>query len=46
MLSGEVKKEATAVIQKIIGDFQERRKTITDETLEKFTAIRKLDFDF
>jgi hypothetical protein len=41
-----MKKEAITVIQNLIGEFQERRKTVTDEVLEKFTAIRKLEFDF
>lgn len=46
MMSSEMKKKAIEVIQGIIGDFQERRKTITDATLEQFTNVRKLDFDF
>lgn len=46
MLSGELKKEAITLLQQIIGEFQERRKTITDETVAKFTTIRELDFRF
>jgi len=46
MLSSDVKKVAIDTLQKIISEFQERRKTITDETVQEFTAIRKLDFDF
>ncbi|KAI6189464.1 Tryptophanyl-tRNA synthetase [Aphelenchoides bicaudatus] len=46
MLSGEMKKEAITLLQTIIGGFQERRKTITDETVKQFTAIRALDFNF
>ena len=44
MLSGEVKKILIAEVQKIIGDFQERRAKVTDETVRQFFAIRKLEF--
>ena len=44
LLTGEVKKILIAEIQKIIGDFQERRKQVTDETVRSFFAIRKLEF--
>ena len=44
MLSGEVKKILIAEVQKIIGDFQERRAKVTDEIVRQFFAIRKLEF--
>ena len=44
LLTGEVKKILIAEIQKIIGDFQERRKQVSDETVRSFFAIRKLEF--
>ena len=44
LLTGEVKKILIAEIQKIIGDFQERRAQVTDETVRTFFAIRKLEF--
>jgi tryptophanyl-tRNA synthetase len=44
MLSGELKVLAIAAVQKIIAEMQERRKTITDETVKEFAAIRPLDF--
>lgn len=44
MLTGEVKKILIAEVQKLIGDFQERRSNVTDEVVKEFFAIRKLEF--
>lgn len=46
MLSGEIKKEIITVLQKIVGEYQERRAKVTDEDVKKFCEIRKLKFDY
>jgi len=44
MLSGEIKKLAIETLQPIVTDHQEQRKLVTDEILDQFMAIRKLNF--
>ena len=44
MLTGELKKELITILQKLVADVQERRKTVTDEMLKEFTTPRKLNF--
>lgn len=44
MLTGEVKKILIKELQKLIGEFQERRKNVTQEVVEQFFAIRMLEF--
>lgn len=44
MLSGEIKKLAIETLQPIVADHQEQRKLVTDEILDQFMAIRKLNF--
>ncbi|CAD5223390.1 unnamed protein product [Bursaphelenchus okinawaensis] len=46
MLTGELKAKAAQVITEAIAVFQERRKTVTNDTVAEFCAVRKLDFDF
>ena len=46
MLSGELKALAIKSVQKVVAEMQERRKTITDETVDQFGKIRSLDFTF
>ena len=46
MMSGEIKKEIIEVLQKIVGEFQERRAKVTDQDVEDFCKIRKLKFDY
>lgn len=46
MLTGELKAIAIDLVQKVILELQERRKTITDETVKEFGQIRKLAFDY
>lgn len=46
METGTLKKECIQVIQAVVKQLQERRKTITDETVREFTAIRKLQYDY
>lgn len=44
MLSGEIKKIAIETIQKIVGEIQEARSKVTDETVKQFTTPRSLEF--
>lgn len=43
MFTSEVKKELTAVIQKLLAEHQERRAKITDEEVKKFMEIRPIN---
>lgn len=44
MLSGEIKKLAIETLQPIVAEHQEKRKIVTDEILDQFMALRKLNF--
>ncbi|KAL4491409.1 hypothetical protein ABPG72_008065 [Tetrahymena utriculariae] len=44
MLTGEVKKELIAILQKIIGDHQEKRKAITNDKVLEYMQIRPLKY--
>jgi tryptophanyl-tRNA synthetase len=44
LLTGEMKKECIAVMQKYVKEFQERRKTVTDGLLKEFMTPRKLEW--
>lgn len=44
MLTGELKKELVSVLQKLVGDHQERRKAVTDEVVFQYMASRPLNF--
>ena len=46
MLTGELKKTTIELVQQIVAEVQERRKKVTDETVEQFTKPRKLAYDF
>ncbi|CAM1154829.1 Uncharacterised protein g11429, partial [Pycnogonum litorale] len=46
LLTGHLKKELISILQKVVTEHQQRRKTITDEVLEQFMTPRKLDFSF
>ena len=46
MLTGELKKELVAILQRIVVEHQERRKTITDDVVLQYMQPRKLNFDF
>ncbi|KIH45895.1 tryptophan--tRNA ligase [Ancylostoma duodenale] len=46
MLTGELKKLAIDEVTKVILDMQERRKNVTDETLDEFLKIRPLKYKF
>lgn len=45
MLSGEIKQLAIACLQPIASEHQERRKLITDETVDLFMTPRKLNYN-
>lgn len=44
MLSGEIKKLAIEVLQPIVATHQESRRQVTDDILDQFMALRKLEF--
>ena len=44
MLTGEVKKILIGEVQALIREFQERRAAVTEEDVDAFYAIRKLEF--
>ena len=44
MLTGELKAELIAVLQKLVGEHQERRKTVTDDVVRQFMTPRSLNF--
>uniref|UniRef100_A0A1I7T6A1 Tryptophan--tRNA ligase, cytoplasmic n=1 Tax=Caenorhabditis tropicalis TaxID=1561998 RepID=A0A1I7T6A1_9PELO len=46
ILSGELKAMATEVVQKIVAEMQERRKTVNDETVDVFTKVRPLAYKY
>lgn len=43
MLSGEIKKFAIETLQPIVTEHQEKRKLVTEEVLESFMQLRKLN---
>ena len=44
MLTGELKNELIAVLQKLVSQHQERRKTITEKEVKEFMTPRSLKF--
>uniref|UniRef100_A0A7I4YVP2 Tryptophan--tRNA ligase, cytoplasmic n=1 Tax=Haemonchus contortus TaxID=6289 RepID=A0A7I4YVP2_HAECO len=46
MLTGELKKLAIDEVTKVIMEMQERRKNVTDETLDEFLKIRPLKYKY
>lgn len=42
LLTGELKKMAITLLQAYVGDFQERRKHVTDETMRAYMTPRRL----
>lgn len=45
LLSGELKAKAIETLQPIVAEHQLQRKSVTDDVLEQFMAIRPLKFD-
>ena len=41
-----IKKELIEVLQKLVGNHQERKKTVTDDVIREFMRPRKLKFDY
>ncbi|KAK6056360.1 hypothetical protein COOONC_06137 [Cooperia oncophora] len=46
MLTGELKKLAIEEVTRVIMEMQERRKNVTDETLDEFLKIRRLKYKY
>ncbi|CAL1540048.1 unnamed protein product [Lymnaea stagnalis] len=46
LLTKHLKKELIIVLQKIVGEIQKRRETVTDELVHKFMTPRKLKYDY
>ena len=46
MLSGQIKSLLISILQDIVSQHQERRKTVTDEVVKEFMTMRKLKYDF
>ena len=46
MLTGELKKELISILQRIVGEHQERRAAISDEIVLEYMTPRKLNFNF
>ena len=44
MLTGELKKELIAVLVQLVGEHQERRKTITCDVVQQYMTPRPLNF--
>ena len=44
MLTGQLKKELIAVLQKLVGKHQERRAKVTDDVVREFMTPRSLNF--
>jgi tryptophanyl-tRNA synthetase len=42
MLTGELKKQLTDVLHKLVGEHQKRREAVTDEMVNKFMTARPL----
>lgn len=43
MMTGEIKKKLIDVLQAFIKDFQDRRAKVTDEVVQQFLEVRKID---
>ncbi|GMR59013.1 hypothetical protein PMAYCL1PPCAC_29208, partial [Pristionchus mayeri] len=46
MLTGELKAIAIEEVSRVVMEMQERRKSVTDETVKEFTAVRPLKYTF
>ena len=46
LLTGELKKELITVLQKLVGEHQERRAKVTDEVVKRYMTPRKLKFSY
>ncbi|CAL1293936.1 unnamed protein product [Larinioides sclopetarius] len=46
LLTGDLKNQLIAILQRVVSDHQERRKEVTDDIVKLFMTPRKLKFDF
>jgi len=46
LLTVDLKKELVKVVEKIVGDHQERRSHVTDETVRQYMQPRKLNYNY
>jgi len=46
LLTGHLKKELIGILQKVVGDHQERRKQVTNDIVRQFMTPRKLKFNY
>ena len=44
MLTGELKKELIAVLVQLVGEHQEKRKTVTSDVVQQYMTPRPLNF--
>lgn len=44
LLSGEMKKECIEMLQKFVGEYQERRAKVDDEVVKQFMSVHKLTY--
>lgn len=44
LLTGELKKMAITMLQEYVGEFQERRKQVSDEVMRQYMTPRKLEW--
>ena len=45
MLTGELKKEIIAVLQKLVSDHRKRRAAVTDDLVRHFMSPRPMGYD-
>lgn len=45
-MTGELKARCIKELQQFVGEFQERRKAVTEETVKEFMSVRELDYGF
>jgi tryptophanyl-tRNA synthetase len=46
LLTGDLKKELVKVVEKIVGDHQERRRDVSDDVVRQYMEPRKLNYDY
>ena len=46
LLTGDLKKELITLIQSIVAAHVQRRTLVTDDTVQEFMKVRKLQFDY
>ena len=46
LLTGNLKKELIVILQKVVADWQEKRKIVTDDVVKQFMSPRKLKYTY